>query len=150
MILDDKKAAACLAVVAFFVGFDRLFKAAAARGADFEIWGEFLKFSYAGNPRSAFSLPFTGNWLAVAAGLIILFLTVALVSSVKKHALIRACFLLSIISGAASNLYDRLRYGAVIDYLDLKYFTVFNLADVMIVAGVVGMLYLLVKEETWA
>ncbi|MBU1778489.1 signal peptidase II, partial [Patescibacteria group bacterium] len=41
-----------------------------------------------------------------------------------------------IIFGAISNLTDRLEYGYVIDYFSLKYFTIFNLADVMIVIGV--------------
>jgi signal peptidase II len=43
--------------------------------------------------------------------------------------------LLFIIFGAISNLVDRLKFGYVIDYIDIKYFTVFNLADIMIVVG---------------
>jgi signal peptidase II len=42
--------------------------------------------------------------------------------------------------GAFSNLYDRLHYGYVIDYFDLKYFTVFNLSDVMIIIGIFGVI----------
>ena len=45
-------------------------------------------------------------------------------------------FSLSLIAfGAFSNILDRIYSGGVIDYLDLKHFTVFNLADVMITAG---------------
>ncbi|HET6781499.1 MAG TPA: signal peptidase II [bacterium] len=37
--------------------------------------------------------------------------------------------------GALGNLIDRVRVGAVIDYLDLRVWPVFNLADVAITAG---------------
>jgi len=46
-----------------------------------------------------------------------------------------------IIAGGFSNIIDRFKYGYVIDYIDLKYFTVFNIADAMITIGV-GLLIL--------
>jgi signal peptidase II len=39
------------------------------------------------------------------------------------------------LGGAAGNMADRLRWGAVIDFIDLGWWPVFNLADVAIVAG---------------
>jgi len=39
------------------------------------------------------------------------------------------------IGGGAGNLYDRWRFGALQDFMDLK-FTVFNIADVAIIFGV--------------
>jgi signal peptidase II len=41
-----------------------------------------------------------------------------------------------IIIGAASNIWDRLQYGGVIDYFNVPFFTVFNLSDVYIFLGV--------------
>jgi signal peptidase II len=50
-----------------------------------------------------------------------------------------------IIGGALGNAIDRLRLGGVADFISLHafgfYWYVFNIADVAIVAGVVGMLY---------
>ncbi len=50
-----------------------------------------------------------------------------------------------IIGGAIANATDRLHAGGVIDYVSLHafgyYWYVFNIADVAIVAGVVGLLY---------
>lgn len=40
------------------------------------------------------------------------------------------------LGGAASNLYDRLRRGLIVDFLDLGWWPVFNLADVAITVGV--------------
>jgi signal peptidase II len=42
---------------------------------------------------------------------------------------------LLIIGGALGNLYDRLRYGYVIDFLDFRVWPVFNFADIAICAG---------------
>lgn len=38
--------------------------------------------------------------------------------------------------GALGNLIDRLRFGKVVDFLDFRFWPVFNLADVAIVTGV--------------
>lgn len=41
------------------------------------------------------------------------------------------------LAGSGSNLYDRLRHGRVIDFLDLGWWPASNLADVAIVLGVI-------------
>jgi signal peptidase II len=47
------------------------------------------------------------------------------------------------LGGAASNVLDRLRRGAVLDFVDLGWWPVFNLADVAITVGVVIALWFL-------
>ncbi|MCX6763646.1 MAG: signal peptidase II [Candidatus Moranbacteria bacterium] len=44
--------------------------------------------------------------------------------------------LILILSGAISNLIDRLYYGCITDFIDLKFWPVFNLADSFIVIGI--------------
>ena len=41
-----------------------------------------------------------------------------------------------VLAGALGNLYDRARYGVVIDYLDFRIWPVFNLSDASICVGV--------------
>ena len=41
------------------------------------------------------------------------------------------------LAGSASNLYDRLRHEAVVDFLDLGWWPVSNLADIALVGGVI-------------
>lgn len=41
-----------------------------------------------------------------------------------------------IAAGAAGNLYDRISYGYVVDFLDFRIWPVFNIADTFICAGV--------------
>jgi signal peptidase II len=48
-----------------------------------------------------------------------------------------------LIGGAAGNLIDRTREGAVTDFVDLPWWPAFNLADVAITFGVLSLLYVL-------
>jgi lipoprotein signal peptidase len=45
--------------------------------------------------------------------------------------------LVLIISGGLSNTLDRLQHGCVIDFIDLKFWPLFNLADTFIVIGAI-------------
>ena len=49
-----------------------------------------------------------------------------------------------VIGGSVSNLIDRVRLGHVTDFIDLKYWPAFNLADSFIVVGVAALLLALV------
>lgn len=52
-----------------------------------------------------------------------------------------------LIGGSISNLLDRLRLGHVTDFLDLRWWPAFNLADTFIVLGVAILLAALVSAE---
>lgn len=49
----------------------------------------------------------------------------------------------AILGGAIANLADRAREGAVIDYIDPVAWPAFNIADMAIVLGVLGLLYVM-------
>ena len=52
-----------------------------------------------------------------------------------------------VIGGSVSNLVDRVRLGHVTDFLDLRYWPAFNLADSFIVVGVLILLGSLIFGE---
>ena len=52
-----------------------------------------------------------------------------------------------VIGGSVSNLVDRVRLGHVTDFIDLKYWPAFNLADSSIVVGVAVLLLALMAVE---
>jgi len=138
---DKKKTTALFAAVVFFSFLDRLLKFLAVKkifDPPAKIFGDFFQLKFAGNEGIAFSFPI----FAPVLNFLIIFIIVSLIYYLshlfKEKEFYRAAFMLFIIFGAMSNFADRLRYGYVVDYLNLKYFTVFNLADVMIVAGGLG------------
>ncbi|MBN2120790.1 MAG: signal peptidase II [Candidatus Omnitrophica bacterium] len=53
----------------------------------------------------------------------------------EKHTPAKKVFLGMILAGALGNLYDRVFLGYVIDYIDLGWWPVFNLADSFITVG---------------
>ena len=58
----------------------------------------------------------------------------------RSHSLLVVLALAAIIGGALGNIIDRVRYGAVVDFIDIYYqnyhWYTFNLADAAIVCGV--------------
>jgi signal peptidase II len=52
-----------------------------------------------------------------------------------------------LIGGSLANLTDRIRLGHVTDFLDLRFWPAFNLADMFIVVGVAALLAALVAAE---
>lgn len=79
-----------------------------------------------------------GAWLlAVGAAAVVAMLLIWLSRAANR---IEACGISLVIGGAFANVVDRLRQGAVTDWLDLHcadwHWPIFNLADVAIVTGV--------------
>lgn len=140
MFYDKKMVPYVLAI--FFIVFDRLFKLLAVKGFLDEFPAENLfRLNFSANYNIAFSLPLSGTFLEILIGLICLGLILLLLFFLKKGRLELVYPVFLLILGASSNFYDRLQFGYVIDYLDLSYFTVFNLADMMIIAGVMLFFY---------
>jgi lipoprotein signal peptidase len=77
-------------------------------------------------------------WIVIIAVLIYLL--------TKTKSYYQKIFLILILSGAISNIIDRLRFGCVVDYIDLKFFPVFNLADVYITLGVIFLIVFNLKK----
>ncbi|MFA4993197.1 MAG: signal peptidase II [Candidatus Omnitrophota bacterium] len=65
--------------------------------------------------------------------LVILFIFLHLKN--KKHPFVFKISLSLILAGSLGNLIDRLRFGYVIDFLDLRFWPVFNLADSALTIG---------------
>ena len=95
-------------------------------------------FNFTPNYYMAFSLPFGGRLLTLLTGLIIITIFIFLIYLIKKSkSKLVIIGVLLILIGAVSNIYDRLIFGYVIDYLYLINFTVFNIADIFISAGAI-------------
>jgi signal peptidase II len=143
-----KKIGSLCGIAVFLLALDRFLKSLAlhfGEALSVALVPGWLDFRLRFNEYIAFSLPVTGPALNILVFIIIIVLLIAAASAVKKQDF-SFVWLVLIILGAAANLYDRLVYGAVIDYLDLRWFTVFNLADMMIVGGVAGLIFWQIKK----
>jgi len=78
--------------------------------------------------------------LSIIVATVIIYMMLA--EKISQDWLTRAAVVL-LLAGTLGNLIDRLRHGAVFDFLDFQVWPVFNLADMMITSGVVA---LLIKE----
>ena len=52
-----------------------------------------------------------------------------------------------IFGGSIGNLIDRIRLGYVIDFIDLKIWPSFNIADAAITLGAIGLIYYMIKKK---
>jgi len=107
----------------------------------FSLLGGILKLRLATNENIAFSIPFSGVILEVIIGLVLILLIIGLIKYAVDRQFGFFILVLVIFFGAASNFYDRLVWGFVVDYIDLKWFTVFNIADMMIVISGILLIY---------
>jgi len=130
--------------------FDQITKWIAAQqlqvGHSVPLPGHVVYLTLVHNPGAAFGI------LAHATGLLIL-LTLAVLAIVwanrRKIGKQPLCFKLGLtlgLSGAIGNLIDRLRFGYVIDFLDVRIWPVFNVADVGIVAGVALLFWSIIRS----
>lgn len=149
MLKHNKKMIALSLAIIIFTVLDRLLKILAFNNQNVQVnlLDDVLKFSYKNNYYIAFSLPLYGRWLNAAIFLIILLLIFYLLKARQGGKRKVAICLFAIVMGAASNLFDRLKYGFVIDYFDLKYFMVFNLADIIIMIGVICLLFFIKNHQ---
>ena len=53
-----------------------------------------------------------------------------------------------ILGGAIGNWIDRVRFGAVIDFLDFRVWPVFNIADSAITVGVILLAWLMIRKKS--
>ena len=94
-----------------------------------------LGFKFYENVGVAFGLPLPAALMYI---LVIGILVVLLYLLAKKIMLGEALVVFSlglVVAGAFSNLYDRLAYGYVVDFINIFIWPTFNLADLMIVGG---------------
>ncbi|MDI7251490.1 MAG: signal peptidase II, partial [Actinomycetota bacterium] len=101
------------------------------------------------NPGTAFGL-IRGQSLPFFLGSVALLLVLMLVlwRFRREEGRVFTAALGLIIGGALGNIVDRIALGAVVDFIDLRFWPVFNLADTAIVFGV-GMALAMVIRDVW-
>lgn len=108
------------------------------------IWRDIVGWEYFENPGIAFSLPVPNLVIVLLTPLIIFGLFVWILRNPKMPNK-QYLSLSLIIAGAISNFIDRMMLGITVDYLRI-YTSIINLADIMIVTGVIILLLKTTKK----
>lgn len=129
-------------IAIFFISLDRFLKSFFYLNQEsiYKI-NEYASFFYAENRYIAFSIPINPLFIKYFSLLLTIFLILIFVNFIIKKRHTPSLPLFFLILGSFSNIYDRFKYGFVIDYAYIKHFTVFNIADSMIFIGVLLLSY---------
>ena len=99
-------------------------------------------------------LPFSNSVAyMVLSFLILLLILIILIMLIREENNFKKYSLLMILGGALGNLYDRVKYSAVPDFIDIHignfHWFIFNVADIFISLGVICLIYaeLFFKKE---
>ena len=105
------------------------------------VLGEYIRFTYVENRGAAFGLLQDQTSFFIAVGVVVIAVIVASYRHIAEPSwLLNLCLGLQM-GGAIGNLIDRIRDGYVVDFIDLTFWPVFNIADSAICVGVAGLAY---------
>lgn len=107
----------------------------------------FFHLTYLENTGAAFSILTGSNRLLTVISMVLLALIILFRERISEGKPIAEFGLLLVAGGALGNLYDRLAYGYVVDFLDFLVWPVFNAADSFITIGAACLLLGLRDEK---
>lgn len=113
------------------------------------ILGNVVRFTHIRNPMAAWGLPIGGTLslivLPIAIGIVVL------VYRFRAQTLTERIALSIILGGALGNLIDRIRWGNVVDFIDIGVgnvrWPVFNMADAFVTVGMLLVIYTILKKR---
>ncbi len=120
---------------------DRLLKWYALSGHVVIFQKGIFTFQLFRNTGIAFSLPFSGPGVWILSAVILLGVGALAARDFKARDLSRLAPFALFLIGALSNLFDRIAYGFTVDYLIFFSRSAVNVADGMIVAGALWLLF---------
>ncbi|MBU1180184.1 signal peptidase II [Patescibacteria group bacterium] len=110
--------------------------------------GGFVKVGLYKNYAGAFSLPIAGTVYNILGVFLILIFVYLLIKELRFGNPKKIFAFQIIILGGVSNIFDRLYFGYVIDYIQIINRSFFNIADLMLIAGVATLLAKQIKRKT--
>jgi signal peptidase II len=106
-----------------------------------------FRITHVSNTGAAFGLfPSGGNLFLIVGIVVSVFIIVFNTRLPANHYLYRVALGLQL-GGALGNLLNRLRIGHVTDFLDFGPWPIFNVADMCVVAGVLLLAFLMLRDE---
>ena len=130
---------------------DRIAKIAVASnmsyGQSIKILPNIFHFTFILNNGTAFGLFKGANAALAVLSVAVITLIIFYVLKNKTSGFVNSLALGLILGGALGNLFDRVRFGCVIDFLDFRVWPVFNVADSAITIGTVILAWNILKQN---
>ena len=115
-------------------------------GTSIPVFPGVFHITYICNPGAAFGILANQRMIFIVFSIILFFLIVFFYRRLRDG----SCYLrygtLLLAGGAFGNLIDRIRFGYVIDFFDLRVWPIFNIADIAICIGVGLLMYFVIFE----
>jgi signal peptidase II len=115
-------------------------------GEAFPIIPRVLYFNLTGNSGAAFSMLSGNNTLLIFASLMAIGAVLFFSKEISKEKWL-SLFSGILAGGILGNLYDRIFYGFVVDYLDFRFFPVFNIADSCLTIAAIALIAIIIKKK---
>ena len=129
------------------VGLDQLSKylivTSLALGESMPVIDGFLQFTYTLNQGASFSILQGQRVIFIIVTLLVLGLIFFLLRKIPQDMRLFRAFIALFCGGTIGNFIDRLHSGAVIDFIDLGWFPIFNIADSCICVSAVAICLML-------
>ena len=132
-------------IAAVLVALDQLTKVLAVsflKGQpSFVLWEGVFQLTYVTNKGAAFSILQNHRWVFIVVSLLAMAVLTWMLARKMFHGGLLLTSLCLILAGGVGNLIDRIALGYVVDFFDfcLINFAIFNVADVFISCGAVGL-----------
>ncbi|HHV44610.1 MAG TPA: signal peptidase II [Firmicutes bacterium] len=115
-------------------------------GQSVAVFHPVLYFTHVQNPGAAFGIFPAGSFLFVMITFIVLGALGWFVYTTRPKDPLLLLGITFSASGALGNVIDRLRIGKVVDFIDIRVWPIFNVADIAIVGGVLLLLWYIVRQ----
>lgn len=136
-----------IAVTILDQGIKRLIQTRLRLFESYPLWDGIVSLTYAGNNGAAFNM-LQGRSGLLASITVVVFLVIwHKRRDIARYPRFFKIGLALALGGAAGNFIDRVRLGFVVDYLDLHFWPVFNLADAAILCGAVLIILGFLKND---
>ncbi len=96
------------------------------------------------NPSGPWGVEIAGHFLTVSSVVLVIVIIVLLN---RAHTEFMRIGLLLILAGGIGNIFDRMLFGCVRDYVVVPWFPALNPADVMLTFGSLAVVYAIVREK---
>lgn len=113
-----------------------------------ECLGGLLRITHVYNPGAAFGILQNKQILSIVAAIIAAVLILFFYPRIPKHRWSMRLGMALSLGGALGNLVDRVKVGSVIDFIDIGFLPVFNVADSAIVVGVALLLWGFMRDPS--